>query len=431
MRDEPDNAPTPPGTAPTKKKRRGDKKSAAQLRIATLNMKGRGDLREGSPNGKWLMINQIMRERKLAVLAVQETHLEQSHVDDIHRLFGKRIQIFHSEPASGASNSKGVAFVINKERLHIEGISAESVVPGRAQLLTLKWHKKVLLRILNVYAPNNIDENAQFWEDLEEEWNNNDRPLPHIMMGDFNVVEDAIDRFPSRTDSPRATDSLQSLYSTLGLVDGWRERYPTTKSYTYMQKNCKAMSRLDRIYLTETHMQAATEWNKSTIECLNTDHLMVSVSISDREIPFIGKGRWTIPKAVLLDSSFLKDLKKEGSKLMDQLKGITPETRSSSRNAQTLFNAFKHEIIIPKAHDLAKKMIPKIIRNIAKLEKQREGIVKKAQEGKERATAKKIARIQNRIRSLEAKRFSKARSTVARNDWAFGEQINSQWIKNN
>jgi hypothetical protein len=63
---------------------------------------------------KWMRINQIMRDRKIGILAVQETHLSPADVDDIHKIFEKRLQVYATiDPAS--PQSKGVAIVINKE----------------------------------------------------------------------------------------------------------------------------------------------------------------------------------------------------------------------------------------------------------------------------------------------------------------------------
>ena len=64
-------------------------------------------------DNKWNHINQIMREHCLGVLAVQEAHLTQEHVDGLHTLFGKRLQIHFSQSLN--INAQGVAIVLNKE----------------------------------------------------------------------------------------------------------------------------------------------------------------------------------------------------------------------------------------------------------------------------------------------------------------------------
>ncbi|XP_006460216.1 hypothetical protein AGABI2DRAFT_191981, partial [Agaricus bisporus var. bisporus H97] len=63
---------------------------------------------------KWNKINQLMRDEKLAILAVQESHLSQEH-----------------NPNN--PNARGVAFVVN-QRLAAVGnnMSISTIIPGRA-----------------------------------------------------------------------------------------------------------------------------------------------------------------------------------------------------------------------------------------------------------------------------------------------------------
>lgn len=156
-------------------------------------MRGRGAPTGNNPDSKWNHINQLVKEKRLGVLAIQEAHLTQEHVDDLHKLFGKRLQIHFSQGQN--TNAHGVAIVLNREITNIHGIQQVDIIPGRAMLLTLPWHSDLTITILNVYAPNAHNENQQFWETLELKWVNLNLPMPDIMLGDFNLVEDAIDRF--------------------------------------------------------------------------------------------------------------------------------------------------------------------------------------------------------------------------------------------
>src|ERR1700691_2507183 len=89
-------------------------------------------------------------------------------------------------------NAQGVTIVLNREMTNIHDVKQQDVIPGRAMLLTLPWHSDLTLTILNVYAPNAHSENQQFWETLETKWVDMNLPFPDIMLGDFNLVEDAI-----------------------------------------------------------------------------------------------------------------------------------------------------------------------------------------------------------------------------------------------
>jgi len=61
---------------------------------------------------------------------------------------------------------------------------------------------QLLLTILNVYAPNTPTENEKFWRDLAESLDSQLIPYPDILVGDFNMVKDAIDRLPSHSETP-------------------------------------------------------------------------------------------------------------------------------------------------------------------------------------------------------------------------------------
>lgn len=203
-------------------------------------MRGRGNNLEDGVNKKWWHINQIVRHNRIGILAIQEAHMTEDFAADLERVFDKRLQIRFSQGAN--NNAAGVAFVINKERTVINGTTDTVIIPGRAMSLTIPWHGDKELTILNVYAPNSTTENAQFWEDLKTELEKDGAKKPDIMVGDFNITEDAIDRLPCRKDKAAPINTLEDLKASLGLVDGWRTTFPDTKAYTYEQKGTGSQS---------------------------------------------------------------------------------------------------------------------------------------------------------------------------------------------
>ena len=81
----------------------------ARINLASLNIKGR---RSGEIE-KWLHVPQIMREGRIGLLAVQETHLTDDLVNQFDTLFGNKFMLVHS-PDPATRNAKGVAIVINR-----------------------------------------------------------------------------------------------------------------------------------------------------------------------------------------------------------------------------------------------------------------------------------------------------------------------------
>ncbi|KAJ7688792.1 hypothetical protein B0H16DRAFT_1753004 [Mycena metata] len=107
-------------------------------------------------------------------------------------------------------------------------------------------------RVLAVYAPaGSPAENKAFWEELHRLWMTEDLPVPDVMLGDMNIVEDTIDRLPHRADDASAAHALADLKRILEIKDGWRMTYPDTKQYTF-SRGTGSHSRIDRIYLTDT-----------------------------------------------------------------------------------------------------------------------------------------------------------------------------------
>ena len=178
------------------------RRTKAALNIATLNLCGRGPLNSTAPVSKWNALNQLARERKMGVIALQETHLTDDAVAQIHTLYGWRLRIIHSAAPTNPSAVQGVAFALNRELVDIANIEVAELVPGRALMIKLHWHADRSLTLLNVYAPNTNEEQIRFWPTLSQALNRNTHLRPDVVLGDFNVVEEAIDRLPAREDPP-------------------------------------------------------------------------------------------------------------------------------------------------------------------------------------------------------------------------------------
>lgn len=106
------------------------------------------------------------------------------------------------------SNVGRVAIVQNKLLMNISGMKSHELVPGRAILTFIPWLKETSLKVLAVYARNEPQTNQYFWESIQSRMRSLLRP--DIMLGDFNVVEDALDRLPT----PRQTHLAPHRHSS-------------------------------------------------------------------------------------------------------------------------------------------------------------------------------------------------------------------------
>ena len=160
-----------------------------------------------------------MRDERIAVLALQETHLNTTREQDIGTLFESSIQLISSPDPDNPTGARGIAVVINKKLVRYEQIQHVEIVPGRALEVTIPWAQSDNLRLLALYAPNNTGEQRTFWDTLSSTYTN-DRPKPDIIIGDLNFVEDALDRIPSRPDNDDTTEAAQTFLHACNAVDG-------------------------------------------------------------------------------------------------------------------------------------------------------------------------------------------------------------------
>lgn len=291
--------------------KRHKNRTKARVRVATLNMRGYGAQVEDGVSERWMLINQLVRDEKIGLLALQETHLTRERVDTLNELFGRHLRIYHSEMDCHATGSGGVAFAVNKHLVDPDKCVVTEIQRGRALAIKFPWSTGRELCAVNVYGPNVQAESAIFWKHLQTQG-----PADvDIMLGDFNVVEDGIDRIPVRTESGGALSALQDLLAELRLEDGWRIQNPHLKAFTYMQKATGSQSRLDCVYVAAALHQDADEWCLKE-SGLPTDHKMAVVSLANRNVPFMGKGRWAMPAHLLTDPPMIQTMRDLGKKLV-------------------------------------------------------------------------------------------------------------------
>ncbi|KAJ3999732.1 Endonuclease/exonuclease/phosphatase [Lentinula boryana] len=372
-------------------------------------MRGYGNPRLTHPENKWKSIWYLMKTRKLAILALQETHLTDERVQEINEHYNKKLHVFASHDLDNPTGKGGVAIVINRRQIVLDGPKVYSIVPGRAIMIQLTIHGKDRLNILVVYAPNvtssNGSENANFWNSIKtffEEHRNITKP--DILLGDCNMVEAGIiDRLPAHDDPDDACEALDDLKMSLHIRDGWRTTFPNMKSFTYMQSATGAQSRIDRIYMSDVMLETAREWKIVESGIPNADHSLISVQITSEEAPWIGRGRWRIPDYVIKDKDLLEHARKKGIEAEQKLKELT--TRTETANSQLIWNTFKTSLI-NRAKDRAKQIVPGLTRKINEHQLELERVLND-QEMSEQAKIMKSREIKNEITQLEGMRMQK------------------------
>ncbi|KAF5331328.1 hypothetical protein D9611_011812 [Ephemerocybe angulata] len=284
------------------RRRRPKKNSRAAVRIASLNMNGGASHKT---DVKWEKINQLIRDRGIGVLALQETHLTEARADDLRARY-PRLHIVNTAHPMNDSSRDGVAIILNKYTTNWDDSETQTIIEGKALLLSLACKNSRKLHILCVYAPSGSDAlNMGFWEDLDKRWHD-DRDLPKLdmLLGDFNMVDSREDRLPSHADAAGVVNALTKFRERHALVDGWRQENMGARDFTYatqhmLQQN--SHSRIDRIYVRPAMLDSTREWTIRTSGIPKLDHYVVSVQVAPEGTPTMGNGRQTLPQFILDD----------------------------------------------------------------------------------------------------------------------------------
>src|ERR1700741_1870051 len=95
-----------------------------------------------------------MSDQRIAILAIQESHLDQDLLDQVLRCYGSRLTLITSSDPETPRASAGVAFIMNKRLIKPNNITVYELVEGRALAVKIKWHETEETVLLNIYAPN-------------------------------------------------------------------------------------------------------------------------------------------------------------------------------------------------------------------------------------------------------------------------------------
>jgi hypothetical protein len=402
-------------TSPNKQKHRQKKRHVKQTRhtkhagscIATINMKGFGNKDPNHAQNKWHHVNQIMRDKRISVLAVQEAHMDEDRRAETEKIHGQRLRIFASADKDKPTAKAGVAIVFNRDLLDTSQICAEEVIPGQAMLAKFQLRRGTKVIALAVYAHNNPSANAKMWGNIMQAYiDNPNLERPNMIIGDFNMVEDAIDRMPSREDQRSTVTSLQSLKTMLSLEDGWRETFPDKLEFTYMQ-NRNIHSRIDRIYITHNLLETSIDWRIEPSGIPESDHDLASVVLTDPEVPNIGKGRWSFPEYLLKDKIFIEDAIKTLKDAQTKMDSVDFLGRTNQRNQQKVLAAMKKRLR-ERAKERDNEIVPKIVRKETELKARLDETAAKSSLNPNKKV-EKIGELRKALRETAEKRHLKKR----------------------
>ncbi|KAJ6602577.1 hypothetical protein DFH09DRAFT_1068962 [Mycena vulgaris] len=147
------------------------KATRSTLNLGSLNIAGRDSASPANrSNHKFKFLKHTVDEQSLGVLAMQETHMDDAGATQLHNNYSSWFKIIHSADSLAPTTTADVAFLLNRKFIDVEHTQIFELVPGRALMINVPWHKGQTLTILNIYAPNTPQERDELWTELWSKW---------------------------------------------------------------------------------------------------------------------------------------------------------------------------------------------------------------------------------------------------------------------
>jgi exonuclease III len=211
--------------------------------IATYNVNG---FRNYVKRAK---VFELLKLKQLDIIFLQETHIcNKIESVKVEKEWGGTS--FWS--LGGTPESKGTAILFNP-RLECDIKYKYFDHNGRLVIVDIKINK-VEMRLISMYAPNNIKERKQFLSNIQQYLVCN---KPVIWAGDFNCVENIFLDKEGGSDAygDQGAAILTECKRDFNLIEAFRALYPDKKEYSWFSDGKDIKGRLDRFYLSKNLLE--------------------------------------------------------------------------------------------------------------------------------------------------------------------------------
>ena len=208
----------------------------------------------------------------------------------------------------GGSNSCGVAILFRKG---VDCVIHSKILDPLGRYIILKAAIKDKIYILiNIYAPNKDKDITRFFNNLLTTLQNEslDEEENIIVGGDFNCPLNTLLDKKGGIMIPRKSvvASISCIQSELDLVDIWRVKNPSTKSYTWSQKSPNIFCRL-AYWLISNNLHDLVK-SVDIIPSIKTDHAAITLDLQTSDNEIKGPGFWKMNCALLEDHDYINDV---------------------------------------------------------------------------------------------------------------------------
>lgn len=213
-----------------------------EIFIASLNINGARD------NRKRFQLYEVIKQKKMDVVFVQETHSDAINAADWAREFDGVSILSHLSSVSG-----GVAILFSKNFIPCS-YQIDEIIKGRLLKIRAQFEDRFFV-FLCVYAPNNALERMVFLDTLCEVLCSCDSTELLFLGGDFNCTEHSLDRNHIEPHMLSRRRLIQ-LLNCHEIVDVWRYFNGSQRQYTWVHAydHFLSLARLDRFYTFKHHL---------------------------------------------------------------------------------------------------------------------------------------------------------------------------------
>ena len=290
-----------------------------EIQICSLNVRG---LRLAD---KRRQIFYWLKKKAYNIILLQETHSTQEVESGWENEWGHKILFSH-----GSSQSAGVAVLFKNDfTLTVNQIKANR--EGRYLFMDILANE-YRLTLANIYAPN--EDRPEYFTNIYSELQSYFSLDNLILGGDFNCLLDvSLDKSGgSKIHShPNALLEIESIMEDLDLVDIWRCKNPSKRTFTWHQRKPLVQCRLDYFLISYNIVSFVEEVN--ILPSIKTDHSLITLSLNPHDLDK-GRGYWKFNTSLLNDSLYVENVKT-----------LIKETISIHKDNQEMDEQFLWELI--------------------------------------------------------------------------------------
>ena len=277
------------------------------LRILSLNVRCLG-----TPYKRYTVLRELER-LNYDFFLLQETHVSTKRLaDEIACCWPG--QCFWS---FGRGKSAGVALLVSPR---FSGRVSRFLFDSDGRVLSaLVLLGSMNVNIVNIYAPNTVSERKIFFERLHNFFIPNGS---RIIAGDFNCIDNKLDRLYSANTVLPDRKCFSAFLSDFCLIDVWRKLNPRGVSFTWSNSDHSQASRLDRFLVSRSLFKFVR--SSKVLPCVFSDHDFVDLELCLDGFSNKWGGVWRLNTALLADLEF----KREISSAIDRQKSVISDFES-------------------------------------------------------------------------------------------------------